>query len=80
MKTLAFILGIPLLIGIVIWILQSLANPTSPEVIERAGELMAQAAILWWIPVLQFLLSIPIFGSILAVVFLFLLARSDSAG
>jgi len=78
MNLIAQIFNIIFLIGIVVWLVQSLTNPTSPEVIEKAGELIAQAAIPWWIPVLQFIVSIPILGGTLGVVFLFLLARENS--
>lgn len=78
MKFIAWLFGIPLLIGIAAWIIQSLANPSSPQVIEKVGELIAQAAIPWWVPVLQFIVGIPIVGGTLGVAFLFLLARENS--
>lgn len=69
----ATILGIPFLISVATWIVASLSNPTSGQVIEKGGELIAQAAIPWWIPVLQFLSGIPLVGAILAVIFLIIL-------
>ena len=73
MRKLEQILAIPLLVGLVIWAFSALANPGSPEVIEQGGELIAQAAVPWWISVLEFLVSVPGIGSIVAVVFLFIL-------
>lgn len=77
MKILKFVLGIPLLIGLVIWFLTVLTNPTSPQVSQQAGELIAQAAVPWWLPVIQFLVGIPgIVGGVLVVAFLIYLARN----
>lgn len=78
MKALSLILGIPLLISVFVWIISAIANSISPQVIEKGGELIGQAAIPWWISVIQFLVSIPIIGAILTLVFIFILARSGS--
>jgi len=73
MRKLEQILAIPLLIALGLWAINALTNPGSPEVIEQGGELIAQAAVPWWISVLEFLTSIPGIGAILGVVFLFFL-------
>ena len=70
MRSLERILAIPLLIAISLWIINSLSNPNSPKVAEKGAELIAQAAIPWWIPVLQFLVG---FSRIIALIFLFFL-------
>lgn len=66
--------GIPFIIGVGVWIIQVLFNPTSPQVIEKGGQLIAQAAIPWWVTVLQFLTSLPGIGAILAALFIIYLA------
>lgn len=59
----------------VIWVLSYAANP-SPEKISQAGQLIAQAAIPWWIPIIQFLATLGILGAIGIIVLLSLVARN----
>jgi hypothetical protein len=51
----------------VVWGLSYLLNP-SPEKIGRAGEIIVQAAIPWWVPIIQF-------NPILAIVLIYFLAK-----
>jgi len=52
------------------WVVSYAANPT-PQGIERAGTLIAEAAIPWWLPALVTLASIGgIVGAVLVIVFL----------
>ena len=57
------------------WMLNYTLNP-SPEKISKAGELIAQAATPWWIPVVQFFAPLGIVGAIVIVgLLLFVAAR-----
>ena len=58
---------------IALWILSYMFNP-SPEKISKAGELIAQTATPWWIPVIQFLVPLGIIGAIVIVALLFFVA------
>ena len=73
MKTILFISTI---VGISAWAFSYLINP-SPEKIDQAGQLIAQAATPWWIPVIQFLASasLGIFGAILIIALLYSVAK-----
>jgi hypothetical protein len=58
----------------IIWAISYIASP-SPEKIADAGQLIAQAAIPWWMPVIQFLAPLGIIGGICIIVVLFLVAK-----
>jgi hypothetical protein len=77
MKTIGLILSIPLLAQIAVWGCSTSLNP-SPENIAQAGELMAQAVVPWWLPIINFLASWGTFGAILVVILLFLLVKSGA--
>lgn len=55
------------------WTFSYALNP-SPEKVGKAGELIAQAAIPWWIPVIQFFAPLGIMGVIVILVLLFFVA------
>jgi hypothetical protein len=61
--------------GFFIWAINYVASP-SPEKITKAGELIAQAAIPWWLPVINFLAPLGIIGFILIIVLLFYIAKN----
>jgi hypothetical protein len=76
-KIIGFIGGLFSLVTIVsfiIWMLTTMANPT-PENISQGGELIAQAAIPWWITVIQFLAPLGLIGAILILIVLFYASR-----
>ena len=57
------------------WMFSYMLNP-SPEKISRAGEVIAQTATPWWIPVIQFFAPLGIVGAIVIVgILLFVAAR-----
>ncbi len=74
MKVIAFIFSIPTIVGMAIWSFGYLINP-SPEKVSQAGQLIAQAAVPWWIPVIQFLAPLGIGGAILILVLLYFVAK-----
>jgi hypothetical protein len=80
LKIIAFLASIPFLVHTAAWAFSYSLNP-SPEKIEQAGELIAQAAIPWWVSVIQFLASAPfgILGTILILVLLYLVAKGKIA-
>lgn len=59
------------------WTLSYMLNP-SPEKISEAGELIAQTAIPWWIPVIQFFAPLGIIGAIVIIVLLFFVASRQT--
>jgi hypothetical protein len=63
------------LLQIGIWGVSYVLNP-SPAAIDQAGQIIAQAAIPWWMSVIQFLAPLGIIGSIGVVVLLVLVARN----
>ena len=71
MKRIAAIFSIPIIVGTIVWVLSYAVNP-SPDKIEQAGQLIAQAAIPWWVSVIQFLAALGTLGAIGIIVFLFL--------
>jgi hypothetical protein len=77
LKIIAFIFSVPTIIGTAVWSLSYLINP-SPEKIGQAGQLIAQAAIPWWVPVIQFLAPLGILGAILILVLLYFVAKSGN--
>jgi hypothetical protein len=64
------ILAIPFVVAFLAWAIQCISNPGSTQTIQKAGDLIAQAAVPWWIPILQFLTSVPVVGGIAAIIFL----------
>jgi hypothetical protein len=62
------------IIGFACWALSYVANP-SPEKIDQSGQIIAQAAIPWWIPVIQWLLPFGILGIIGIIVLLRLVLK-----
>lgn len=75
MKIIGAIFSIPIVAGMIIWALSYVVNP-SPDKISQAGQLIAQAAIPWWVPVIQFLATMGTFGAIGIIVLLFLVAKN----
>jgi len=71
MRKIAAIFSIPIIVGMIVWVLSYAVNP-SPEKINQAGQLIAQAAIPWWVSVIQFLAPLGALGAIGIIVFLFL--------
>jgi len=64
---------------IFMWTVSYMTNPPS-QGIQRAGELIAEASVPWWLPVLVALASIGgILGAGLVVVFLLRLIAEDAA-
>jgi len=60
------------------WAVSYTANPT-PQGIERASVLIAEAVVPWWLPVLEALAAIGgIIGAILVMVFLLRLIAEDA--
>ena len=51
---------------------------SSPEKISKAGELIAQTATPWWIPVIQFFAPLGIIGAIVIVALLFFVATRQT--
>lgn len=77
MKIIGVICGYVTLVSFAIWVLKVMANPT-PANFDQVGTLIAQAAIPWWIPVIEFLAKVGnVIGGIAIAVFLFLLAKSN---
>jgi hypothetical protein len=72
---LSFIFSLPLLVHIATWAFGAVLNP-SPEKIGQAGQLIAQAAIPWWISVIQFLASLGLIGVIGIIIILIFVARN----
>lgn len=62
------LLAIPLILSMVILVISTAINPT-PDKIEKAGEILAEAATPWWIPVFEVLATI--LGGLVAVGFLY---------
>ncbi len=78
MKVVAAITSILTLGGIFVWAINYLINPT-PEKVDQAGQLITQAAIPWWIPVLQFLASasLGVLGVVLIVTLLYFVSKGQ---
>jgi len=70
-KRIATIFSIPIIAGMIVWVFSYAVNP-SPDKIDQAGQLIAQAAIPWWVSVIQFLAALGTLGAIGIIVFLFL--------
>ena len=62
------------IVSLTIWMLTTRASPT-PENISKGGELIANAAIPWWVTVIQFLAPLGTIGAILILVVLFYVSR-----
>ena len=78
-KIIGIIGGIFSLITIVsfmIWMLKTMVNPT-PENVSQGGELIAQAAIPWWITAIQYLAPLGLIGAILILVILVYVSRKQ---
>jgi hypothetical protein len=73
-KAIAAILSIPTIAGFIWWALSYSVNP-SPDKIDQAGQLIAQAAIPWWVSVIQFLAPLGFIGAIGILVLLFLISK-----
>jgi hypothetical protein len=78
MRKIGSIFALISIIGVFIWAFSYQINPT-PEKIDQAGQLIAQAAIPWWVSVIQFLASLGIIGAILILIFLYLVAKGKIA-
>jgi len=77
MKIIGVIFGYIALFSFVIWVLKVVANPT-PANLDQIDILIAQAAIPWWIPIIEFLAKVGnAIGGIAIAVFLFLLVKSN---
>jgi len=63
---------LPFLLKLLSWTFVSTTNPSS-ESIEKGGELIAEAAVPWWIGVIEWLSSLQGIGAILIVGFIFFL-------
>jgi len=59
------------------WAFSYMLNP-SPEKISKAGELIAQAAIPLWVPVIQFFAPLGMIGAIVILVLLFFVATKQT--
>lgn len=71
MKIIAAIFSIPIIAGTIVWVLSYAVSP-SLDKIDQAGQLITQAAIPWWVSVIQFLASLGALGAIGIIVFLLL--------
>ena len=71
MRKIAAIFSIPIIVGTIVWVLSYAVNP-SLDKIEQAGQMIAQAAIPWWVSVIQFLAPLGALGAIGIIAFLFL--------
>lgn len=78
-KIIAALLSLPFLIMTMLWIFGCSVNPTS-EKIGQGGELIAQAAIPWWLQVIEFLAALGAVGALLAVLFLIVLSVKGEIG
>lgn len=67
----ALIFGLLLIAKSIVWMLGSVINP-SPEAIEKGGELIADAAVPWWIGVMGWLEALPFAGFLILGFILFL--------
>lgn len=76
MKTIAFLMSLPTLVSMAIWAMDYIINPAA-EKISLACDLIAQAAVPWWIPVIQFLLPLGILGGVATLVLLYLVANQN---
>ena len=65
-KILTLILGISTLIGFTMWAVNYMSNPT-PDNAAKIAPVIVQAAIPWWIPVIQFLTTWGLIGGLLIV-------------
>ena len=72
LRAIGTLLSLYFMVRLSLWVVSYAANPT-PQGIERAGTLIAEAAVPWWLPALEALA--PIGGGILAVLVLFFLSR-----
>ena len=75
MRVIAAILSVPTIAGIIVWAISYTANPT-PEKIDQAGQLIAQAATPWWVSVIQFLAPLGTIGAIGIVGLLFMMKKN----
>ena len=75
MKKIAAIFSIPVIVGMIVWVLSYAVNP-SPDKIEQTGQLIVQAAIPWWVSVIQFLAALGTLGAIGIIVLLYFVARN----
>ncbi|MFO7996672.1 MAG: hypothetical protein R6U93_05985 [Dehalococcoidia bacterium] len=66
--------SIPVIAGTVVWVCSYTLNP-SPDKIDQAGTLMAQAAIPWWVSVTQFLADLGTLGAVGIILLLFFVAK-----
>ncbi len=77
MKLIAFLTLIPILVGMAAWAFSYVLNP-SPDKVDQVGQLIAQAATPWWVPVIQFLVPLGIIGAILILVLLYFVAKGET--
>ena len=79
MSKIGAIFGIPTAVGVVIWIVKYMTDP-SPSNLSQAGPLIAQAATPWWIPVLQFIANVfpGIVGAILIIGLLYFFVAKNN--
>jgi hypothetical protein len=75
MKVVGAFFSIITLGGFMIWVLTYMANP-SPENLAEVGPIIAQAAIPWWISVIEFLTKFGTVGAIGILVLLFFIAKN----
>lgn len=59
------------------WAFSYVLNP-STEKISEAGELIAQAAVPWWIPVIQFFAPLGVIGAIVILALLYFVAVNQT--
>jgi hypothetical protein len=73
-KFFGFIFGIPLVISMIVWAFSTMANPSADN-IAKAGNLIAQAAIPWWIPVIIWLAPLGLIGGPLIFLIVYLASK-----
>jgi hypothetical protein len=75
-KEMKKILAIIAVVPIACWVFSYMLNP-SPDKISKAGELIAQAATPWWVPVVQFFAPLGIIGAIIIIGVLIFASRQS---
>jgi len=78
MYTIGALFGLVFVAKLFFWAVSYSANPT-PQGIERAGALIAEAVVPWWLPVVEALACIGgIVGAVLVLVFMWRLLVEDA--